>query len=273
MAVSRYRTELWIPNRSIEVSEKEISGWASEHWHEFYEIELILEGSGTYTIDGIDYPVAPGTLFVMSPSSFHHIFFSAPTRLINIMFTSDVGNIDFLCGIFRKNPHVTLSLSPEDIEFFTLLARDMLQTGEIAYRSASLNCFLGKICRLYSPVISSGKDLQMQFAMLYIQNHFRENISLTDVAQATNYSVNYFSNKFKGYTGVSFKNYIIGLRLSLACKLLERTKFSVTDICTQCGFHDLSNFFACFKRQYGMPPKEYRAALPKASAPEKTSSP
>lgn len=49
---------------NIGASKKRINGDYSIHWHDFYEIEFILDGSGTYIIDGIDYPIKKGMLFL-----------------------------------------------------------------------------------------------------------------------------------------------------------------------------------------------------------------
>ena len=100
MAVSRYRTELCIPNRSIEVSEKEISGWASEHWHEFYELEVILDGDGVYNIDGVNYPIRRGSMFLMNTGSLHHVNLKNQTKIISIMFTSSMCDLNYLISLF-----------------------------------------------------------------------------------------------------------------------------------------------------------------------------
>ena len=258
MAISRHRSDYWIKNDYVDVSIKELVGHVDEHWHEFYEIELIIEGSGTYNIDGIDYAINEGSLFIMSPSSFHHIDFTASTKIINIMFVPDIGDKDFLCRLFSESPHVTMKLSESDIDFFRTLASDMTKNSYIPYLTASLNCLLGKLLVLASPEPLTLKDAQMKYALLYIQNHFRENISLEDAAKVAHYSQNYFGNKFKEYVGMPYKAYIAELRFSLALKLLRRTSLTTVDICYSCGFSDYSNFMSCFKKRYGMTPREYR---------------
>lgn len=259
MPVSRHRTDYWIKNSYIDVSKKELYGHVDEHWHEFYEIELIISGSGIYNIDGINYDITAGSIFLMSPSSFHHIDFTSATKIINIMFVADVGNKDFLCRLFSSSPHVTMNLAEEDINFIETLVSDMVINNYVPYLTASLNCLLGKLMLLHSPEPIILKDAQMKYAVLYIQNHFRENISLEDTAQAAHYSKNYFGNKFKEYMGTTFKSYVLDLRFSLALKMLERTLLPSTDICYSCGFTDYSNFMYYFKKRYKMTPKEYRA--------------
>jgi len=258
MYASRHKTSFWIKKNSLDVSIKNISGMVTAHWHEFYEIELILEGSGVYNIDGIDYEIKKGALFAMSPSSFHFIDFKKDTKLINVMFTLDGCEWDFLCNIFKDSPHVTLNLSDNDIYFVETITKEMLSTENKKHQNALLNSILGKIQNLNSNSALSFSDNQMQQAVLYIQNNFRENITLNKVAKIANYSPNYFGNKFKLYTGVTFKQYILDLRFLLAEKLLKHSDMSVVEISAECGFNDFSNFMVYFKNKHKMTPGEFR---------------
>ena len=258
MEISRHRTDFWIKNNWVDVSVKEIEGSVAVHWHEFYEIEVILEGEGVYTVDGKEYTIGKGLLFFMSPSSCHSISFTARTKLINIMFVMDACLPDFLYGLFEKTPHGAWRISDEDVGFFYTLAREMSQAGSRAYLSALLNSVLGKINCLCGVIDAHSKNTAMQKAVLYVQNHFKEKITLEEVASIANYSPNYFGNRFKSYTGKGLKEYIMALRFSLAEQMLVYSDLSVSEICYRCGFGDLSNFMMYFKKRRGMTPSEYR---------------
>ena len=258
MDISRHKTDFWIKNSMVDVSVKEISGTVSLHFHEFYEIEVILEGAGTYSMDGINYNIEAGSFFFMSPSSCHAISFTENTKLINLMFTLDACDPTFLYKLFDAAPHIRVPLSENDLKFMQTLAEEMTRTDHPRYLSAMLNSLLGKINTLCCAQAPAVKTTAMQYALLYIQSHFRERIYLEDVARKVNYSPNYFCNKFKEYAGVTFKSYVMNLRLSLVEKLLRNTTLSVTEICYQCGFCDFSNFMFYFKRRYGVSPNRYR---------------
>ena len=258
MEISRHKTDFWIKNSMVDVSIKEISGAVSLHFHEFYEIEVILEGAGTYSMDGIHYDIEAGSLFFMSPSSCHSLHFAENTRLINFMFTLDACEPIFLYKLFDAAPHISVTLSQNDLNFVRTLAEEMTRTNHPQYLSAMLNSLLGKVntlCGVKGPTV---KATAMQYALLYVQNHFKEKIYLEDVARKVNYSPNYFSNKFKSYAGVTFQSYVMNLKLSLSEKMLRNTTLSVTEICDQCGFGDFSNFMFYFKRRYGTSPNRYR---------------
>ena len=258
MVTERLQKEHWIKNDFVDISRKCLTGNVEEHWHEFYELELIVRGGGTYTIDGIAYPIRCGNLFLLSPSSFHRITFTEDTEIVNLMFAADVCNADFLCRLFCEEPHSVIRLYGAELNFVQTLLDDMVKNEYVPYLVAALDCLLGKLVLLSAPEPLPIKDAQMQRAILYVQNHFRENVTLAEAARLAHYSPNYFSNRFKTYFGVTFKEYILGLRFSLAEKMLERTGIPVTEICYSCGFADFSNFFAAFKKRYGATPREFR---------------
>ena len=134
----------------------------------------------------------------------------------------------------------------------------MTVVASVKYLSALLNSILGKIQLLHAGKQTLPRSDEMQYAILYIQNHFKEGLHLSDVARVANYSPNYFGNKFKEYMGVPFKAYVMSLQFRLAEQLLEHTALSVSEICYQCGFGDFSNFMTYFKKRNGITPGEYR---------------
>ena len=165
-------------------------------------------------------------------------------------------------GYFSQSPHIALQLSQQDTHFLHILAQELeacfkgLETQDRKYPWLLLNSLLGKISGLCAKEHTLGES-SVQYALLYIHNHFIENISLEEVAKIANYSPNYFSDIFD----CTFKQYVINLRLSLAESLLKHTQLSIAQICERSGFHDLSNFMPAFKKRYGVTPKEYRVQM------------
>jgi len=201
---------------------------------------------------------------VMSPSSFHKIIFRENTKLINLMFTVDMCDADYLCQIFGEEPHRMLTLPDSEVCFFHILAKDMVSNlqDSVRYLSQELNCILGKIGMLAGKRTEGLHNSSVQYALLYLQNHFTENISLEDAAKIANYASNYFGNRFKEYTGVPFKRYLTNLRFSFAEKLLLNSDLSITQICYRAGFGDYSNFVSEFKKRHGVSPRTYRKSFP-----------
>ena len=95
-------------------------------------------------------------------------------------------------------------------------------------------------------------------ALIYIQHHFRETLTLDDAAASCGLSSNYFSECFSKGTGVTFQAYVQDLRLQFAKSLLKTTRLPVTEICFASGFNTLPHFERAFKKRFGGTPGDYR---------------
>ena len=103
-------------------------------------------------------------------------------------------------------------------------------------------------------------------ARKYIDEHSREELSLTRVAKAVNMNANYLSENFKQVTGIKFVDYVAHARFKNACDLLRNSRLRISEIAFAVGFQSLSQFNRVFKRFSGESPTQYRAN--KRMAPE-----
>ncbi len=92
----------------------------------------------------------------------------------------------------------------------------------------------------------------------YIHDHFEQPLSLKDMSAMSGASETYFCRLFKHETGLTFLNYLNGLRIERACVLLRDTCDNALDICYQVGFNDYTHFGRQFKKNTGMSPADFR---------------
>ena len=97
-------------------------------------------------------------------------------------------------------------------------------------------------------------------ARKYIEEHAREELSLTKVARIVNMNANHLSENFKQVTRVNFVEYVARIRFANACDLLRISNLRVSEIAFAAGFQSLSQFNRVFKRFSGKSPTQYRAA-------------
>ena len=97
----------------------------------------------------------------------------------------------------------------------------------------------------------------IQRAILYLEMHFKENITLPMLAQEAGFNATYFSELFRKTTGQSYKQRLTELRVRYA-KMLLKNGVSVSSACFESGFGSLSNFNAVFKQVYGITPRQYQ---------------
>jgi two-component system response regulator YesN len=95
-------------------------------------------------------------------------------------------------------------------------------------------------------------------ACKYIQENFRQELSLDDVSKEVNVSPYYFSKLFKEEVGENFIDYLTALRIGNAKELLKRPILSVREAGLQSGYADPNYFSRIFKKHTGMTPREYR---------------
>ncbi len=102
-------------------------------------------------------------------------------------------------------------------------------------------------------------------ARRHIDQKFREELSLPDVARVVNMSANYFSEKFKEATGLNFVEYVARTRVEKARNLLLNPNMRVSEVAFEVGFQSLSQFNRAFKRIVRKSPSHFRAGLVSAA--------
>lgn len=97
-------------------------------------------------------------------------------------------------------------------------------------------------------------------AKAYIAEHYRESeISINKVCEQLHISTGYFSTIFKKEMKMTFVNYLLSIRMDAAQELLRHTELKAFEIAEQVGFADPNYFSFCFRKKFGISPKEYRS--------------
>jgi two-component system response regulator YesN len=95
-------------------------------------------------------------------------------------------------------------------------------------------------------------------AVSYIKEHFREELTLDDVAQAVHFSPFYVSRLFKEELGMNFIEYLTRIRIDEAKRMLLETNRTVSEIAVSVGYQDPSYFTKVFKKTEGRTPTQFR---------------
>ena len=95
----------------------------------------------------------------------------------------------------------------------------------------------------------------------YIEEHFREKISLEDLARFSQYNRTYVSTLFKQTIGINFYEYLTRVRFQNALLELAATSKNLTEIAIGNGFPDLKSFNARFREILHRTPAQYREQL------------
>ena len=95
-------------------------------------------------------------------------------------------------------------------------------------------------------------------AIVYIQSHYTDVITLDNLARQICVSKYHLSREFTRHMGISINQYLIAYRIACAKRLLLESKLSVEDVAFQVGMNHVSHFIHLFKAREGITPLEYR---------------
>jgi transcriptional regulator GlxA family with amidase domain len=116
----------------------------------------------------------------------------------------------------------------------------------------------------------------VQAVIALMRADLRREWKLATLAAQVNLSASHLAHLFKAALGVSIYQYLIGLRMERAGKLLVTTALRVGEVMECVGISDPGHFTQAFKKRYGLTPTEYRrryAALKLTAPPEPEPSP
>ena len=92
----------------------------------------------------------------------------------------------------------------------------------------------------------------------YMEQHWKENVSRTRMAELVHFHPDYLSRIFKEATGFSMTDYLTELRMQEAKRRLLKTRERISEVALEVGYTDLSYFTRIFRRRFGVSPREYR---------------
>lgn len=130
-----------------------------------------------------------------------------------------------------------------------------------------LRCLYAKNSDLISEVSQNTEKSQFTFPNIphlqkvfdYIEAHYHEGITLSDVAKAVDYSSAYLTHQVSQQTGKSVNAWIVKRRLAAACYLLKQTNLTIEEIATKIGYQNTCHFSRQFSQHHHkISPKTWR---------------
>jgi len=232
------------------------------HFHTYFELEIVLEGSATQTLNGESYELSRGDVYLITPTDYHRVrSHGGPLSLWNIVFEEHALRDACLAAAWEGLPPTRLceeQLGRID-RLCEILCEECVQDGPRC-DGILLESLLSMILRSRPsrhPSPTGEHRGEMDKACHYLQTHFREAPTLSDIAAHVGFHPAYFSEQFKKHTGMRYMDRLNELRVGYAKHLLSQG-LSVSEACFGAGFGSLSNFQYSFKRSTGLSPREYK---------------
>lgn len=255
------------------------------HWHTEFEISLITGGSANYRFGTDDYITHFDDIIIIAPNTLHSIIpfgdniQTSDTIVFHLDLVGfsnpDLCTIKYLQPIFSGEFGVINHISSKDNgycsiracfdELYCIIAQKQL------YYEIELKEKLMKLFRLFyanNLIITVEKanshirqNKLIADILHYIDKNYQSDLSIQSIAAKFCLSDVHFMNYFRQVTGMTCNKYIIETRLREAGRLLLETDKTVSEICFECGFRNISNFNRRFKEYYSLTPSEYKKML------------
>ncbi|MCD7715388.1 MAG: AraC family transcriptional regulator [Lachnospiraceae bacterium] len=252
------------------------------HWHEEAEITYIENGSANYTIHFTPFRVQAGDLLFISPHVLHGASeepgctMASQSLVFHLNYpgglTPDICTVKYLNPLLTGKHRFVPVIHPDqpgypELKKCFLDLCHIFQKKESAYELQTKALLLTLLADLYRLGYIEKADLnsssrhteeKLKGILGYIQEHYRDPLTIQELSKVCHFSETYFMNFFRRYTGMTCVEYINRFRLTKAAAALEETDLSVTEIALDNGFHNISYFNKLFRRRFGCTPGEHR---------------
>lgn len=253
-------------------------GYHPLHWHEEIELLYQLNGRSDIQIDGEKYQIQNKLLTVINSRQVHSIHTYSDTSMFICVHISKkliekyIPDID-LYRIYCIPDDIPDSQFPEYLSVCRQM-EDLLRlyiTDKLAWQMESEGIILQVLAQLIrhfsrksapDEIGLSSADRtsfnRIRDVITYVEEHFREPISLQDIAGHLSLGREYFCRFFKKNMGMSFLRYLNEVRISHVYRDLEQTDAPIAEIAEKNGFHNQKLFNRTFREVYGCTPSAVR---------------
>lgn len=238
------------------------------HAHGDLELNFVYQGSPTYNLGDREQSVPAGSICLFWAAIPHRVIRLAPgTRFmwLNVPLTALLRwNLEpgFMSRVLGGELIVDASSKPWDADLTRRWLRDLAGSETDLMRTVEIEveARIRRISR--SPLIKAEEErssgAQIAAMTAYLSEHYRQDISASDVAEAAGLNRHYAMRLFKKGAGMSIWQYLLRLRVSHAQQLLLTSDAPVVSVGLDSGFASPSRFYDIFTRECKLSPAEYR---------------
>lgn len=267
------------------------------HFHDFFELVIVLEGSIVQKIEGKEYRYNAGSCCLINRSLRHLEHYHSKCRVLFIGLSPD-----FITGLFDSAQNSFFPSEKEicDSTIYHFITDDLKTPGKRAYldfipayqnhrNAARLHSMTeamvqtllypkfgafyqicGQLCAflayLSSPQfyhctnirLDTNSDFLLFSRITRLFEESNGRMTRTELEQFLNYSGDYLNRIVNKFTGLCLYDYGMTFCLKKVAQCLTETDEPISTIAARLKFTNRTHFYALFKEKYGVTPKEYR---------------
>lgn len=256
------------------------------HWHEHYELILVDQGEAIFQLGGSQIHATAGDLLFVNSGQLHAGYTDDPNQYIKyyaiVFHPSIVGHQSAnLLSVDLMSPHTegrtTFSnIIDRNSHYYPQLVTTIFSLiQEFKSKNNGYEVMIRAYCQLIFTWLCRGyittshddkrqsdsnrlRTAQFKEMLLFIEKHFTDRITLSQVADMVHLSPFHFCKTFKKLTGLTLIQYINLQRIYEAERLLRTTALTITDIAEQVGCGSINSFSKIFKQYKGYSPMSVR---------------
>lgn len=255
----------------------------NSHWHDCIEILYMIEGTAQQQVNDKKFDVFEHDIIILNKGDIHGTWCEkeATTKILVIKFMPEIMEtlyshvfetgyiLTFLNKQNKQNFYVpnTHQNAHEIFDVLMGIYREFSghQTGYEIYIKGYIYQLIALLIRndmlgCYDIAAQHQELAKLKPVLTYIEQHYKEEISLVHAANMANMSYYHFSRFFKKVTGKNYKEYIDFVRICEAEKHILSEHANISHVAYEVGFNNVSSFNRVYKRVRGYPPSAIKKA-------------
>lgn len=254
------------------------------HEHAALEIGTVLSGSAVVKIPSSERTIHRGGLYLIDAYEAHAVRSASaePACVLTIWISAAFGmdyfmrisSISFECDMMEK----LLPQRSEALRGSIIALAKAYFSEEENYQLecvGRINLLLAELMWEIPYTISNDAEKMIKDKAKYrkhriseyIEQHYKERLTLSDIANMENVTTIYMSSAFKQLFGISFQEYLNYVRLEEALLLIRNPSLYLVDICIACGFSDTRYMNSIFHKEINYSASEYRKKYARLNPP------
>ncbi|MEI6896000.1 MAG: AraC family transcriptional regulator [Psychromonas sp.] len=253
-----------------------------QHSHDFCELVVVTQGQGKQWIDGVEFSIMTGDVFLQQGGQRHFFFDRDNLEMANIMYDAErlklpekkLRCMPGYCAMFLLEPSYRkehkfaskLHLNPIKVAHVQGICDEIEvecvthPPGFEVILQAKLLELITYLSRAYVETTTTESQALLRVGMVIsaMENKLTNNWKLNDLASIANMSTSNLLTVFRKATDETPIDYLMRLRIHHAMELLRQSDRTITSIAYDTGFRDSNYFTRQFKKIVGIPPRQFR---------------
>jgi AraC-like DNA-binding protein len=248
------------------------------NWHKEIEVNIILKGKVEFCVQGKKYLLEEDECIIINSNSGHATLAKEPDSIAMVLHLDPIYFKEYFKDYESLRFENIINVSEKGREnckainyLLASLIEELKKTSEERQiiSNTIISLVVVNVIRMFSSSKENVKKIKQSKSQMkviskvlkFIEDNYKEKISLNKIANMLNYNPCYFSQFFKANIGINYYEYLTRIRIREATFDLVKTERSISDIALEHGFSDAKSFNKGFKDSFGRSPNQYRSEI------------